>query len=209
MYILGSDLKQESNFESLALTTPQPPPPADDSSGEQAELVEPVLILFHGTPVRDGEVREGGEGVKRECEGGEGVRRECESGEGVRRECEGGEVGEGVRRELEIGCIKTVAVKKVSVNPNTLILYDLSNYCTQNSGEFVVEPLPPSNPHSKCFSIEPTKVVCVCILFVCVYCLYVCVYNCLFVCIVCLCACIIVCLCVLFVCVHVQLFVCV
>ena len=111
MYILGSDLKQELNYESLALTTPQPQPP-DDSSGEQAELVEPVLILFHGTPVRDGEV-------------GEGVRRECEVGEGVKRECEGGEVGEGVRRELEIGCIKTAAVKKVSVfhflNPNTLI----------------------------------------------------------------------------------------
>ena len=139
MYILGSDLKQELNFESLALTTPQPQPP-DDSSGEQAELVEPVLILFHGTPVRDGEVGEVGEigeGVKRECEGGEGVRREYESGEGVKRECESGEGvkrecegGEGVRRELEIGCIKTVAVKKVSVNPNTLILYDLSNYCT-------------------------------------------------------------------------------
>ncbi|CAI8016934.1 Cilia- and flagella-associated protein 74, partial [Geodia barretti] len=49
---------------------------------------------------------------------------------------EGG--GDVVKRELEIGCIKSATVKK-------------------NTGDFTIEAIPPSNPHSKTFTFDPTK----------------------------------------------------
>ena len=42
------------------------------------------------------------------------------------------------------------------VHANKLYVIESNGHC-QGTGEFIIDPLPPSNPHSKAFTIDPLK----------------------------------------------------
>lgn len=157
MYVLGGDCPHPSE-ESLAAATL---PPLPDGTAPPQALPTPLLVLFAHHSSKEEE--EGGEGsgqasvhdtqakVKSESssKSKDGVANksvsDVTSGANLAKTAsKSGTVSTpaaaagSTTRVIQVGCIKTQLVKKIT-------------------GEFSIDAIPASNPHAKCFTIDPLK----------------------------------------------------